>query len=74
MPLSIAKDKSIPIACIHELSEILGAEGVEAIGFDKGGTIDLGGAKVTMVNACHSASIDYKGGALGLGRVRGRAS
>ncbi|OYX45267.1 MAG: metal-dependent hydrolase [Rhodobacterales bacterium 32-67-9] len=64
--LAIAKDKGIPIACIHELSEIFGGDGTEVIGFGKGGTIDLNGAKVTMVNACHSASIDYKGGALGV--------
>lgn len=61
--LSIAREAGIPIACIHELSEILSAEGAGTIGFGKGGTIDLGGAEVTMVNACHSSSIDYKGGA-----------
>lgn len=64
--LAIAKDKGIPIACIHELSEIFGAEGAETVGFGKGGTVDLGGVKVTMVNACHSASIDYRGGTLGV--------
>jgi L-ascorbate metabolism protein UlaG (beta-lactamase superfamily) len=63
--IAIAKEQNIPIACIHELSEIFGAtDGVDAIGFGKGGTIDLDGAKVTMVNACHSASIDYLGGSL----------
>ena len=61
--VAIAKEKGIPIACIHELSVIFGSEGAEVIGFGKGGTIDLGGAKVTMVNACHSASIDFAGGA-----------
>lgn len=60
--VAIAKERDIPIACIHELSELFGADGATAIGFGKGGTIDLGGAQVTMVNACHSASIDYKGG------------
>jgi L-ascorbate metabolism protein UlaG (beta-lactamase superfamily) len=59
---SIALDANIPVACIHELSEILSSEGVNTIGFGKGGTIDLGGAKVTMVNASHSASLDFKGG------------
>jgi L-ascorbate metabolism protein UlaG (beta-lactamase superfamily) len=61
--LGIAKKQSIPIACIHELSEILSAEGAQTFGFGKGGTIDLGGAKVTMVNASHSSTIDFKGGA-----------
>ena len=60
--LTIAKDADIPIVCIHELSEILTAEGAKTLGFGKGGTVDLGGAKVTMVNASHSASIDFKGG------------
>ncbi len=58
----IAKELGIPIACIHELAEILADEGVETIGFGKGGTVDLGGARVTMVNASHSSSVDYKGG------------
>ncbi len=57
----IARELGIPIYCIHELSIILGTEGVETVGFGKGGTVDLGGIKVTMVNATHSASIDYKG-------------
>jgi L-ascorbate metabolism protein UlaG (beta-lactamase superfamily) len=36
----------------------------QTVGFGKGGTLTLGGAKVTMVNATHSASIDYLGGPL----------
>ncbi|MEL6523316.1 MAG: metal-dependent hydrolase, partial [Pseudomonadota bacterium] len=61
----LAKELSIPIACIHELSEIWGAdEAVETIGFGKGGTIALGEVKVTMVNAVHSSSVDFAGGPL----------
>lgn len=60
--LAVAKERGIPVACIHELAEWFEREGATAIGFGKGGTIDLGGAKVTMVNACHSSSIDFKGG------------
>lgn len=56
---AIAAEKGIPVACIHELSEWLNGRGVQSIGFGKGGTIDCGGAKVTMVNATHSASIDF---------------
>lgn len=59
--LTIAKDRDIPIACIHELST-LWADKAEVIGFGKGGTVDLGGAKVTMVNATHSSSLDFEGG------------
>jgi L-ascorbate metabolism protein UlaG (beta-lactamase superfamily) len=64
--LAIAKAQGIPIACIHELSDIFAADGATTIGFGKGGTVDLGGAKVSMVNACHSASLDYRGFPLGV--------
>lgn len=61
--IAIANELGIPIACIHELSDWwTEKEGVETIGFGKGGTINLGGARVTMVNAVHSSSIDYSGG------------
>jgi len=60
---AISKDLSIPVACVHELSKLLSADdGVDTIGFGKGGTIKLGDVSVTMVNAVHSSSIDYKGG------------
>lgn len=56
---AIAAERGIPVACIHELSEWLNGQGTKTIGFGKGGTLDLNGAKVTMVNATHSASIDF---------------
>jgi len=56
---AISAERGIPVACIHELSEWLNGQGVQTIGFGKGGTLDLGGARVTMVNATHSASIDF---------------
>lgn len=55
----IARSLGIPIACIHELSILLAGDGVETMGFGKGGTIALGGARVSMVHACHSSSIDF---------------
>lgn len=59
---AIAREAGIPIACIHELSNILGDDdGVQTIGFGKGGTISLGNTKVSMVNAVHSSSIDFRG-------------
>ncbi len=62
--LGIAKERGIPIAAIHELADWCATnDGVESIRFGKGGTIDLNGAKVTLVNAVHSSSIDFKGGA-----------
>jgi len=60
--IAVATERDIPIVCIHELSEWLDSKGVKTIGFSKGGTVDLDGAKVTMVNATHSSSTDFEGG------------
>lgn len=62
--LTISKDLGVPIACIHELSILLAKDGVETIGFGKGGTLEMGAAKISMVNAVHSSSIDFLDGAL----------
>ncbi len=60
---AIAAQTGASIAAIHELAGWLEREGATSvIGFNKGGTIDAGGAQVTMVNAAHSASIDFHGG------------
>ncbi|MFN4156541.1 MAG: metal-dependent hydrolase [Paracoccaceae bacterium] len=61
--LTLAEETGAPIAAIHELAEYLKRAGAASVtGFGKGGTINAGGAKVTMVNATHSASIDFAGG------------
>ncbi|QDC10520.1 metal-dependent hydrolase [Oceanicola sp. D3] len=57
----MAAEKSLPVFTMVELAGQL--EGVEATGFNKGGTVDLGGVKATMVPASHSTS--YNGGAAG---------
>jgi L-ascorbate metabolism protein UlaG (beta-lactamase superfamily) len=59
---SIAKDHGIPIACIHEASALLAGDGVETLGFGKGGTISFGSVFVSMVNAVHSSSLDFGNG------------
>ncbi|MCA0042932.1 metal-dependent hydrolase [Celeribacter litoreus] len=65
--LPISAKTGASIHCIHELSIILGQEGGNVTGFGKGGTITMGEGDaevtVTMVNAVHSSSIDYKEGA-----------
>jgi L-ascorbate metabolism protein UlaG (beta-lactamase superfamily) len=58
---AIGKELGVPIVCIHELSDIWETAGFKTIGFNKGGTIALGAVRVTMVNAVHSSSIDFKG-------------
>jgi len=69
---AIAKERGIPVAGIYDLVSILEAgEGVEGIGFNKGGTVDLGGARVTMVNACHSSSFAGRHGTVYAGHESG---
>jgi len=56
---AIAKELNIPLAGIYDLMTYMAEKhGVQTIGFNKGGTVDAGGAKVTLVNACHSSSLD----------------
>ena len=56
--IAIAKELSIPVAGIYDLmSWWEGKHAIATIGYNKGGTADLSGAKVTMVNACHSSSV-----------------
>ncbi|MCY3982742.1 MAG: metal-dependent hydrolase [Roseovarius sp.] len=55
--LPLAKKLGVPVAGQYDLmSHWEEKEGIQAIGFNKGGTIDLGGVKVTMVHAVHSTS------------------
>lgn len=57
--VSIAKELDIEIAGIYDLMGFLAArDGVRIIGFNKGGTITPGGARVTLVNASHSSSTE----------------
>ncbi len=61
---AIARDKGIPVAGIYDLiSWWQNRDGIEGIGFNKGGTVDLGGARVTMVAASHSSSVAGENGA-----------
>lgn len=56
--LAIAKELNIPVVGIYDtVSWWQESEGIEGIGFNKGGTVDLGGAHVTMVPASHSSSL-----------------
>jgi L-ascorbate metabolism protein UlaG (beta-lactamase superfamily) len=70
--VSIAKEAGVPVAGIYDLATWLQAtEGVEIIGFNKGGTVAAKGALVTMVNACHSSSATGPGGAVPVGSEAG---
>ena len=57
--VTIAKELDIEVAGIYDLMGFLTArDGVKTIGFNKGGTIRPGGARVTLVNASHSSSAE----------------
>lgn len=61
--VALAKELGIPLVGIYDLvSWWQGKHGIQGVGFNKGGTVDLGGAKVTMVNAAHSSSVGGEGG------------
>ncbi|WP_343081164.1 metal-dependent hydrolase [Ostreiculturibacter nitratireducens] len=70
--VAICKEKGIPLVGIYDLvSWWSEKEGIEGTGFNKGGTVDLGGAKVTMVNASHSSSIGGPDGPIYAGHEAG---
>lgn len=58
----IARELGIPVAGIADLIGYWdAAHGIDGIGFNKGGTVALNGARVTMVNASHSSSLMVDG-------------
>jgi L-ascorbate metabolism protein UlaG (beta-lactamase superfamily) len=60
---ALAAELGIPVAGIYDLMQFWAEKhGIETVGFNKGGTVDLGGVKVTMVNAVHSSSLAGTGG------------
>lgn len=68
----IASELNIPIAGIYDLINFWSTrDGIEGIGFNKGGTVDLGGARVTMVNASHSSSMGGPDGPIYMGHESG---
>jgi L-ascorbate metabolism protein UlaG (beta-lactamase superfamily) len=70
--LSVAKELAVPVVGIYDLVTYLQKrDGVSIVGFNKGGTVDLGGAKVTMVNACHSSTLGTEAGPVAAGSEAG---
>ncbi|MTE00069.1 metal-dependent hydrolase [Paracoccus sp. YIM 132242] len=70
--LAIAKELKIPVAGIYDLvSHWSTHHDIDGIGFNKGGTVDLGGARVTMVNASHSSSLSGADGPIYAGHESG---
>lgn len=55
----IASEKGIPLVGQYDLMGYLKSKhGVEIIGYNKGGTVNLAGARATLVTASHSSSVD----------------
>ena len=55
--VALSRRLSVPVVGQYDLmSHWAEAEGIETVGFNKGGTVDLGGVQVTMVNAVHSST------------------
>lgn len=70
--VAIAQELKIPVAGIFDLmNDWETRHGIEVIGFNKGGTVDLNGAKVTMVNAVHSSSFPGPDGPVYAGHKSG---
>jgi L-ascorbate metabolism protein UlaG (beta-lactamase superfamily) len=70
--LAIAKELQIPVVGIYDLISFWQeSEGIDGIGFNKGGTVDLGGARVTMVPASHSSSLGGPAGPVYAGTEAG---
>ena len=69
---AISKELGIPVVGIPELA-LWAADrsGVAGIDFNKGGTVDLAGARVTMVNAVHSSSFTVDGTPIYMGTESG---
>ncbi|WP_411352517.1 metal-dependent hydrolase [Leisingera aquaemixtae] len=61
--LPLAKRLKVPVIGQYDLMGLWGeTEGVETTGFNKGGTVDLGGVQVAMVPASHSSTFSTEDG------------
>lgn len=57
--VALSRETGAPLIGIYDLMEWFAArDGVETVGFNRGGTVQLGTVAVTLVAASHSSSID----------------
>ncbi len=69
---TIAAETGAPLVGIYDLITAFGGrDGAADIGFNKGGTVDLNGALVTMVNASHSSTRTINGVSVPVGSEAG---
>ncbi len=70
--LSISKAQNLPIYGIYDLiSYWEESEGIQGVGFNKGGTVMAGDVAITMVNAVHSSSLGGENGPIYAGAEAG---
>lgn len=69
--VEISKRCGAPVVCIHELSRYLTKKNVKAVGMNIGGTAEVDGVKVTMVQALHSADVEEDGTLISVGNPTG---
>jgi L-ascorbate metabolism protein UlaG (beta-lactamase superfamily) len=70
--LALAQELAIPVVGIADLISLWTRHhGIKGTGFNKGGTVDLNGAQVTMVNASHSSSLEGPDGPVYAGAEAG---
>ncbi|WP_171173759.1 metal-dependent hydrolase [Ruegeria sp. HKCCD8929] len=61
--LPLAKKLGVPVVGQYDLMGFWGeSEGIETVGFNKGGTVDLNGIMVSMVPASHSSTFSTPDG------------
>ncbi|HVL19388.1 MAG TPA: metal-dependent hydrolase [Amaricoccus sp.] len=70
--IAIAQEKAVPVVGIFDLvTHWREKHGIEVVGFNKGGTVRLGGVAVTMVSATHSSSFGGPDGPIYAGTESG---
>jgi L-ascorbate metabolism protein UlaG (beta-lactamase superfamily) len=70
--VQIARELGVPVAGIYDLmSHWETTEGIQTVGFNKGGTITFGEVAVSMVNAVHSSSVGTDDGPMYAGAEAG---
>ncbi len=70
--VAVSSELGIPVVGIYDLMSFWAERhDIETVGFNKGGTVDLGGVRVTMVNAVHSSSVGGPDGPLYAGAEAG---
>lgn len=69
--LGIARETGCKVVCVNELAKYIQSKGIDALGANIGGSIDVNGTRYTLVQAVHSNGIDEAGFAWDAGSPAG---